>query len=204
MSVTPMNSSFQSKGPVPQLMLPKNQWRKRSTHSKDSISEESQPRPNAAEALFQWALKALSRKSFSTREIEAKLLARADDSSEVDSVLHRLAACGYLDDRKFIESFTAARLRRGPYSRSRLQRELAARGLPAELVNEVLETMVSPEDELAHLSRSLERKLQTWSGPMDEKKLARLYNFLLGQGFFQEAVRQEFRKRFHQSFDWED
>lgn len=186
-------------------MLPKNPWRKRSIPPKDSISEESRPRPNAAEALFQWALKALSRKPFSTREIEAKLLARADeDSSEVDNVLHRLAACGYLDDRKFIESFAAARLSRGVCSRSRLQRELVARGLPAELVDEVLETMVSPEDELAHLSRSLERKLKTWSGPMDEKKLARLYNFLLGQGFLREAVRQEFRKRFHRSFDWED
>ncbi len=168
------------------------------------MSEESPPRQHDSEALFQWALRALGRKSFSTREIEAKLLARSNDSSAVAGILRRLEAFGYLDDRKFIETFAATRLRRGIYSRSRLERELRTRGASPELVNEVLEEMVSAEDELAYLSRSLERKLKTWSGPMDEKKLTRLYNYLLGQGFLQETVRQEFRKRFHQCFDWED
>lgn len=168
------------------------------------MSEPSQPRPGASESLFQWALRALGRKSFSSKEIEARLLARTDDSSEAADVLRRLQDCGYLDDRKFIETFAAARLRRGIYGRSRLQRELSARGLPVGLIDEVLEEMVSPEDELAHLSRSLERKLKTWADPVDEKKLARLYNYLLGQGFLEEAIRHEFRKRFHQCSDWED
>ena len=167
-----------------------------------SVSEE--PRPHDSESLFQWALRALGRKSYSTRELEAKLLARADDATAVPEVLGRLKGYGYLDDRKCIETFFAVRLRRGACSRSRLQREMAARGLPRELVDQVLDEMFPPEEELVHLCRSLERKLEALPERLGEKRLARLYNYLLGQGFPPEAVRREFRKRFHRLFEWAD
>ncbi len=162
---------------------------------KRSVSEE--PRPHDSEALFQWALRALGRKIHSTRELEVKLLARTDDASAVAGVLARLKASGYLDDRQCLETLVAVRLRRGDCSRSRLQREMAARGLPRRLVDQVLDEVFPPEKELAHLRHSLERKLEALSEPLDEKRLARLYNYLLGRGFPLEAVRREFRKRFH-------
>ena len=167
-----------------------------------SVSQE--PRPHDSEPLFQWALRALGRKAHSTRELEANLLARTDDASAVAGVLGRLKARGYLDDRQCIETLAAARLSRGDSGRSRLQREMTARGLPRELVNQVLNEMFPPEEELDHMRRSLERKLNTLSGPLDEKRLARLYNYLLGRGFPPEAVRREFRKRFHRPVEWRD
>lgn len=167
-----------------------------------SVSKE--PRPHDSESLFQWALRALGRKAHSTRELEAKLLARTDDSSAVAGVLGRLKARGYLDDRQCIETLAAVRLRRGLCSRSRLQREMAARGLPRKLVDQVLDEMFPPEEELAHLRRSLERKLEALPQPLDEKRLARLYNYLLARGFPPEAVRREFRKRFHRLIESAD
>ena len=167
-----------------------------------SVSQE--PRPHDSESLFQWALRALGRKAHSTRELEAKLLARTDDSSVVAGVLGRLKAGGYLDDRQCIETLAAARLRRGDSGRSRLQREMAARGLPRDLVNQVLDEMFPLAEELDHMRRSLERKLISLPEPWDEKRLARLYNYLLGRGFPAEAVRREFRKRFHRPVEWGD
>ena len=159
-------------------------------------------KPN--EGLFQWALKALGRRALPTKEIERELLARAKDSAEVEEVIHRLSVCGYLDDRKFVESFVVKQLRRGFYSRSKLRRELMDRDLPSQLVNEVLEEHLPQEAEQYQLSCSLNRKLRTWTGPVDEKRIVRLYNYLLGQGFNQETIRQEFKKRFNRCFDWED
>ncbi len=163
-----------------------------------------EPRPRDSESLFQWALRALGRKAHSTRELQVKLLARTDDASAVAGVIGRLKARGYLDDRQCIETLVAARLRRGGSGRSRLQREMAARGLSRDLVNQVLDEMFPPEEELDHLRRSLERKLEALPAPPDEKRLARLYNYLLGRGFPAEAVRREFRKRFHRSVEWGD
>ena len=167
-----------------------------------SVSRE--PRPHDSESLFQWALRALGRKAHSTHEMEGKLLARTDDSSVVAGVLGRLKAGGYLDDRQCIETLAAARLRRGDSGRSRLQREMAARGLPRNLVKQVLDEMFPPEEELDHLRRSLERKLKTLPEPLDEKRVARLYNYLLARGFPPEAVRRELRKRFHRIVEWGD
>ncbi len=163
-----------------------------------------EPRPHDSESLFQWALRALGRKAHSIREMEVKLLDRADDAAAVAGVLGRLKAGGYLDDRQCIETHAAARLRRGDCGRFRLQREMAARGLPRDLVNRVLDEMFPPEEELDHLRRSLERKLGTLPEPLDEKRVARLYNYLLGRGFPPEAVRREFRKRFHRLVEWAD
>jgi len=122
----------------------------------------------------------------------------------VAGVLGRLKAGGYLDDRQCIETLAAVRLRRGDSGRSRLQREMAARGLPGDLVNQVLDEMFPPEEELDHLRRSLERKLEALPEPLDEKRVARLYNYLLARGFPPEAVRREFRKRFHRIVEWGD
>ena len=96
------------------------------------------------------------------------------------------------------------RLRRGDSGRSRLQKEMAARGLPRDLVNQVLDEMFPPEEELDHMRRSLERKLKALPQPLDEKRVARLYNYLLARGFPPEAVRREFGKRFHRIVEWGD
>jgi regulatory protein len=146
----------------------------------------------------------LGRRDHSTRELEVKLLARTDDASAVAGVLDRLKAGGYLDDRQCIETLAAVRLRRGDSGRSRLQREMAARGLPRELVNQVLNEMFPPDEELNHMLRSLERKLKSLPEPLDEKRLVRLYNYLLGRGFPPEAVRREIRKRFPRPVEWGD
>ena len=178
-------------------MLQKTRLRKLSTGEESLILKSS-------EKLFQWALKALGRRAFPTKEIERELLARAENPAEVEEVLQRLSVCGYLDDRTFVESFVAKQLRRGFYSRSKLSKELMARDLDSQLVNEVLEKHLPQEADQYHLSCSLNRKIRTWSGPMDEKRIARLYNYLLGQGFNQEAIRQEFKRRFNRCLDWED
>lgn len=167
-----------------------------------SVSQE--PRRHDSESLFQWALRALGRKVHSTRELEVKLLARTDDASAVAGVLGRLKARGYLNDRQCIETLAAVRLRRGDSGRSRLEREMAARGLARDLVNQVLDEMFPPEVERDHMRRSLERRLETLTRPLDEKRVARLYNYLLARGFPPEAVRREFRKRFHRIVEWGD
>ena len=162
------------------------------------------PRPHDSESLFQWALQALGRKAHSTKEMETKLLVRTDDTCAVASILARLKTHGYLDDRQCIETIATARLRHKACSRYRLQREMLARELPRELITQVLDEMLPPEEELAHLRRSVDRKLEILPTPWDEKRLAKLYNYLLGQGFPPEAVRREFIKRFHQPFEWSD
>ena len=170
----------------------------------DYTSKKALPLLDTVEIAFEWAVKTLARRPLTTKAIEKKLLIRTNNISRVTTVIHRLATCGYLDDRKFIESFISTRLRRGSYSRCKLKRELLTRELPEKLVNEIIEKLVKPELELVQLSMIIERKTKVWSSLANEKKLAKLYNYLLRQGFSEEAIRNQFQHSLNYYGNWEN
>ena len=71
------------------------------------------PRKNRlldAEALLQYAVRALAGRALSAGELRAKLESRAVRAEDVRPTLARLKEFGYLDDRRFAESFSSARL----------------------------------------------------------------------------------------------
>ncbi len=68
------------------------------------------PRKLAAGELWDYALRALGSRAHSAGELRAKLLRRAERAEDIGSILTRLKECGYLDDRRFAESFSTAQL----------------------------------------------------------------------------------------------
>ena len=114
-----------------------------------------------SEALA-YALRLLARKGYSRAALRAKLAARFGEA-EAEAALGRLEAMGYLDDRAYARAW-----RYGP---RKLRALLLARGVPEEVVEEVLpEARV--EEALAVLRRYRHR----------EDK-ARAVRFLEGRGF---------------------
>jgi regulatory protein len=180
-------------------MQPKRRWKRPSVNSSDSTDREAGPQPSEEE-LYSLALKTLTRRPYSLRELESKLLHFCNDSLQVDLVIERLKAAGYLDDRKYLETFieTGHRKAQGRY---RITTELQAKGLSRPLVQEVLDETYPAGEEQDSLSRALEQKLRTHSGPMDAKNLAKIYNHLLRRGFSGDAIRQELEKRFKIEMD---
>ena len=174
-------------------MQPKRRWKEPSAASSREVT--SKPDQPSAEQLYLSALKALTRRPYSVCELEKKLLQSCTDTDVVNRAIERLRAAGYLDDRKFAETFIQSRLRRKAYGRARIERELRLRGLNPKLVREELEKAYPAEAELEPLQHALERKLRSLRLPMDAKTLSRLYNHLLRRGFPGEAIRLELRRR---------
>jgi regulatory protein len=110
--------------------------------------------------------------------------------------LDQLTSHGYLDDRQFIEGYIHSRREYKHYGRHRIELELRLKGLDPALVTEMLEHLYSPDEDQLELRRTLEKKLLGLSPPMDAKKVAKLYNYLLRQGFSREATYREIRRRF--------
>ena len=180
-------------------MLPKRKWKRPSAVSSSELtSKGEQP---SSQQLYVSALKALTRRAFPILELEQKLLQSCSDTDVVNGVIERLKAAGYLDDRKFCESFIQSRLQRKAQGRARIERELRARGLNPKLVSEELDKAYPAEAELQPLQKALERKLRSLPPPMDEKKLSRLYNHLLRRGFPGGAIRVELRRRLKMETD---
>ena len=181
-------------------MRPKRKWKRPSASSSGSTDPEATSRPSEEE-LYNLALKALTRRPYSIRELEDRLLQSCGDSRRDSHVIERLKTASYLDDRKYVELFIQSRRDRKAQGRFRISRELQAKGLDPSLVQKVLNETYPAEKERAPLRLALEKKLQTLSAPMDAKKLARLYNHLLRLGFSVDAVRRELDRRF--DTNWE-
>ena len=181
-------------------MRPKRKWKRPSASSSGSTDPEATS-PPSEEELYNLALKALTFRPHSSRELEDKLLQCCGDSTRISHVIERLKTASYLDDRKYVELFIQSRRDRKAQGRFRISRELQAKGLDPSLVQKVLNETYPAEQERAPLRLALEKKLQTLSAPMDAKKLARLYNHLLRRGFPGGAIRQELRRRLKAEID---
>ena len=72
-----------------------------------------------------------------------------------------------------------------------MARDLRARGVPDRHIEAALEEVAKSTDEAALVRQRIERKLRSFRGEIDEKKLASLYRSLLRTGFSVDIIRRE-------------
>lgn len=111
----------------------------------------------------------------------------ADSAATVDALLDELAAGGYLNEARFVES--RLHLRAGRFGTQRIQQELAQHGL-----------RLDAEQQQALRESELERAREVWLkrfGPepaAEASEQARQTRFLLARGFAPDIVRRLLRR----------
>jgi SOS response regulatory protein OraA/RecX len=70
---------------------------------------------------------------------------------------------------------------------------LRARGVPDRHIAPALEEAAQNTDEAATVRQRIERKLRSYRGQIDQKKMASLYGSLLRAGFSADVVRRELK-----------
>jgi len=147
--------------------------------------EGKRPRPLDAAALWDYAVKALAARAQSVGQIRQKLRNRAERAGDVEDVVARLKDYGYLQDRKFAESFAASRLDRKMGSR-RVVNELRQRKVAPSVAESSVRAVYENVDETALIEAFLRRKYRLApreSFLRDEKELASAYRRLMHAGF---------------------
>ena len=151
----------------------------------------------AAESLYEYALRALVRRSHTLAEIEAKLGRRAAAEEDVETVVRRLREHGYLDDVRVAESHSAIRREFHLLGRKRVLDELERRGVDASTAESAVEQSYEDCDEAALARAFLRRKLGSLAdgaGIADRKRLAALYRALARAGFEAQAIHTALRE----------
>jgi regulatory protein len=148
--------------------------------------KERLPRRLDAGGLLQYALRALGARAHSAGELREKLARRAERASDVQAVITRLKESGYLDDRKYDESFSAARLENDGLGRARVLRELRVRRVAPGVAEKAVTAAYLGSDEVALIEDYLRRKyrgrpLEEWLA--DPKNLRSAYGRLRRAGF---------------------
>ena len=145
-----------------------------------------QPKRLDADGLMSYALRVLGSRAHSSGELRQKLARRAEHSADVDILLGKLKDAGYLDDRRFAESYASSRLENEGHGRARVLRELRQRRVAPALAEKTVETTFRDTDELdlivAYLTRKFRGKdLGPWLA--EEKNLMSAYRRLRYAGF---------------------
>lgn len=140
------------------------------------------------------ALRALMRRAHSVQEMQQKLARRTDNELLVRVVMARLKENGQLDDERYAQQFTRNRTQSRKQGKFRIQRELRARGVADSVINSALEESATQNDPAVVVRQRIERKLKSYRGEIDDKKIASIYGSLLRAGFPSDLIRSEFKR----------
>lgn len=150
------------------------------------VSGRRTPRRLDAGELWELALKTLGARACSIGELRQKLVQRAACLQDVDTTLARLKEYRYLDDRRFAESFAAARLENQRIGKNRVSQELRRRRVAPALVQTAVEKTYRDVDETVLIEEVLRRKYRNATREQlfgDDKQLASAYRRLMRAGF---------------------
>ena len=131
------------------------------------------------------AIRLLSRRDYSTRELRKRLIDRGYDAPSVDEALTNLQESGLLDDRRVAAVHARMAVTVKGRGRWRVARELESRGITRELADQALSGLDS-DAETAALKKILTRK-RFPARPTDAER-RRMVQHLLRRGFAAEAI----------------
>jgi regulatory protein len=152
------------------------------------------PKPRQREdepQLYAAATRILTRRAHSVHEMKQALAHRSDNEELINQVIERLKREGLIDDARYARQFARQRTEVRRQGRFRIARDLRARGVPDRHIEAALQENAEEHDEAALVRQRIQRKLRSFRGEIDEKKLASLYRSLLRAGFSADIVRRE-------------
>jgi len=159
------------------------------------VFSRSRPRKlDTEDELYDVALRALMRRAHSVHEMKKTLARRTDNELLLRVVMARLKENGHLDDDRYAQQFTRNRTQSRKQGKFRIQRELRARGVADSVINSALEETATQNDPAVVVRERIERKLKSYRGEIDDKKIASIYGSLLRAGFPSDLIRSEFKR----------
>jgi regulatory protein len=144
------------------------------------------PRRLAAEALWGYALRVLGGRACSIGELREKLLRRAERAEDVPGLLARLKEYGYLNDQRFAESYSTARLENQGLGKARVLADLRKRRVAPAVAEKAVREAYRDADETTLIEEYLRRKYRNTelaARLAEPKHLAAAYRRLRMAGF---------------------
>jgi regulatory protein len=136
--------------------------------------------------LWEYAVRVLAGRAYSTGELREKLRRKAALATDVDPTVARLKEYGYLDDRKYAENFAAARLENQGLGSTRVLADLARRRVAPALAQQTVGKVYQEVDEETLAEQFVRRKFRQVAKENlfgEEREMASAYRRLLRAGF---------------------
>ncbi|MBV9398880.1 MAG: regulatory protein RecX [Bryobacterales bacterium] len=138
------------------------------------------------DGLMSFAGRSLGKRAQSLSELRLRLKQRAARQEDVAEAISRLKEAGFLNDRKFADSFASWRRENQGLGKARVMRDLMARRVAPAVAKQAVDAAYSSSDETALIENFLERKYRgkdLGQFLADEKNLASAFRRLRTAGF---------------------
>jgi regulatory protein len=140
------------------------------------------------------ALRMLARRDLSEAQVRERLGRRQYPDAEIESAVERLREERALDDERVAAAIARTQTSIKRRGESRVRRHIEQAGIPSDTARRAARTVFESTDADALLESALARRLRT-DRIADDAEFARLYRYLLRQGFESDRVRAALEKR---------
>lgn len=111
-------------------------------------------------------------------------------AEEAKGVLRKLQEERFIDDRRYAEMFTREKLRLSGWGAYKIKAALRQKGISHDIINEVIEPMLSDSDTKGRLTELLLRKVKSIKGTSLYDIKGKLIRFGLSRGFEMDEVHE--------------
>lgn len=139
-------------------------------------------------------LKWLARRELSVADMRLRLLDREHSVEDTEAAITKLLETGALDDRRVARAHARTASKVKGRGRLRVTRELQSMGIAREVILEAVAEVFGELDERAMIDRAIQKKLRGGRKPTTVQERARLFQFLMRQGFTPAAVTAALRR----------
>jgi regulatory protein len=148
-----------------------------------------------ADRAYLDGLKMLARRELSEAQVRQRLSRRGHDETAVDQAVERLKENGSLDDARAAGAIARTEALVRHRGRLRVRQRLAAAGIGGAIADRAVNEALAGVDPEAQVTAMLERRLRGRAAIAGEREFARLYRYLVGQGFEPEIITRLLRAR---------
>ncbi len=146
-----------------------------------------------AEQAYQKALRYLSFRPRTQKEVEEYLRRKGFEREAIEKAIEKLKGYGFVDDRAFALSWVSSRLRNSPKGRAAMAWELRQRGVDAEIIDEVVESIPGEQEE-AVANRLAQKYYEKYRGVDERERAHKIAQALARRGFDWELINRVIRK----------
>ena len=142
----------------------------------------------------QYALRLLTIKDRTTKELANRLRRKGFDEDVVNTVIAEMKDLGYVDDKKYAMHFAKLRATYNKFGPYRIRIELEKHGIPKDMAQDTVGRIFQEGMEEANALELAEQWIARKGIKNREKSLRRLYAYLARRGFAPDIIRKTLRQ----------
>lgn len=146
-----------------------------------------------------YALKYISYRPRSEKEVIDKMSQNGYENELIEYAINEMQRFGYLDDKQFALIFVRDKINIKQLGKQRLIAELFKKGINRNIIDEVINELIEPDEEFERALAFAKKKLRMYRNDDYTAKRRKLSNTLAGRGFNYDIISKVINEVLHRN-----